>query len=274
MKAADHPSSPDGFFDGGISHPLIVTVSGASKDVGKSSLASFLVKHLPGCAAVKVSVHRRRPPGEFVVEEGEPLRNPGTDTGRLYSAGARPVLWVRSTVETLQRDWEKVLERVDAPVLVVEGNSILRFLRPDFAVFVMGSTLQDFKPSAYTALAKAHTVVVEGGEGLKGEEVLELERRVKALNPRAKLVMVRELGRERAWGIVLSRMVGCIGGELVEQNVDPRILEAVREKAEEGRLPCAVALKLAEKLGVPPLEVGKAADALKVKITKCSLGCF
>jgi hypothetical protein len=35
-----------------------------------------------------------------------------------------------------------------------------------------------------------------------------------------------------------------------------------------------VALKLAEELRVPPAEVGKAANALDVKIVKCSLGCF
>ena len=52
------------------------------------------------------------------------------------------------------------------------------------------------------------------------------------------------------------------------------MLQAVREKAEEGRLPCAVALKLAEELGIPSLEVGKAANALNIKIVQCSLGCF
>ncbi|MDI6873429.1 MAG: hypothetical protein QME89_06095 [Actinomycetota bacterium] len=57
-------------------------------------------------------------------------------------------------------------------------------------------------------------------------------------------------------------------------DVEERVLQAVKEKAEEGRIPCAVALKLAEELGVPPLEVGKAANALNIKIVKCSLGCF
>ncbi|MBC7247449.1 MAG: hypothetical protein H5T73_06695 [Actinobacteria bacterium] len=56
--------------------------------------------------------------------------------------------------------------------------------------------------------------------------------------------------------------------------VDDRVLQAVRERAEEGRIPCAIALELAEELGVPPLEVGKAANALNVKIVQCSLGCF
>ncbi len=56
--------------------------------------------------------------------------------------------------------------------------------------------------------------------------------------------------------------------------IDEKVMEAVKAKAEEGRIACAVALKLAEELEVPTAEVGKAANALDVKIVKCSLGCF
>ncbi|NPV60799.1 MAG: hypothetical protein HPY75_14210 [Actinobacteria bacterium] len=60
----------------------------------------------------------------------------------------------------------------------------------------------------------------------------------------------------------------------MSDEVDEKLKEAVKEKAEEGRIACAVALKLAEELGVSTLEVGKAANALGIKITRCSLGCF
>ncbi|MBN2026905.1 MAG: hypothetical protein JW854_09130 [Actinobacteria bacterium] len=56
--------------------------------------------------------------------------------------------------------------------------------------------------------------------------------------------------------------------------VDEKILEAVKARAVEGRLYCAVALKLAEELKVSPKEIGKAANVLDIKIAKCSLGCF
>jgi G3E family GTPase len=138
----------------------------------------------------------------------------------------------------------------------------------------MSAGFEGFKPSAFEALERAHAVVVNGMEDISGEEALELERRIKEYNPRAKLVMVSELGRERAWEMVLSRAAGKLGGELMSPDVEERVLQAVKEKAEEGRIPCAVALKLAEELGVPPLEVGKAANALNIKIVKCSLGCF
>ena len=48
----------------------------------------------------------------------------------------------------------------------------------------------------------------------------------------------------------------------------------VREASKEGRLACAVALRLADELGVPPREIGRAADRLGIKIVGCQLGCF
>ncbi len=276
MRGAERPSSPDGFFSAreGNERPRIITVSGASKDVGKSTLAAFLASRCRACAGMKVSVHRERPPGEAVIEEGETPLRPDTDTGRLRLAGARPVLWLRTRREDLAQDLKEALARLQAPVIIVEGNSVLRHLEPDFAVFVMSATFEDFKPSAYEALKKAHVVLVNGVEDISGRKALELERKIKEYNPKAKTVMVAELGREKAWEVVLSRAAARIGGDLMSSEVEERVMQAVKEKAEDGRLPCPVALKLAEELKVPPLEVGKAANALNVKIVKCSLGCF
>jgi len=44
--------------------------------------------------------------------------------------------------------------------------------------------------------------------------------------------------------------------------------------ATDNRIPCAGAFAIAKSLGIPPGEVGKAADKLKIKISKCQLGCF
>lgn len=44
--------------------------------------------------------------------------------------------------------------------------------------------------------------------------------------------------------------------------------------AKESRIKCANAFAIAKSLGIPPDEVGKAANKLKIKISKCQLGCF
>jgi len=273
MTGNAYPSSPGGLFSGreGL---RVITISGANKDIGKSSLAAYLAGHCRSCAGVKVTVHTERPSGEAVIEEANPPAAPGTDTARMVEAGASPVFWVRTTVEDLTAAMEETWPRLRAPVVIVEGNSVLKHVEPDFAVFIMGSTFDDFKPSAFAAIRKADTVVVNGDKHLTGADIMELERKVKELNPRAKLVVVSELGRDRAWEIILSRAAGRVGGGLMSDEVDERILEAVKAKAEEGRISCAVALKLAEELKVSTMEVGKAANAENIKIVKCSLGCF
>ena len=53
-----------------------------------------------------------------------------------------------------------------------------------------------------------------------------------------------------------------------------KIAEEIRKKAVNGRLPCPVARKIAQKLAVQYREVGKTADELNVKISDCDLGCF
>lgn len=254
--------------------PRIITISGANKDIGKSSLAAYLAAHCRTCAGMKVSIHPERLPGEAIVEEKDPPEDPETDTARMMRAGACPVFWVRSTGEDVAADFAQAISRVDAPVVIVEGNSVLDELEPDYAVFIMNPTFDDFKPSAFRAIGKAHTVVVNGEKDLSGAEVLELEREVKKRNPKAKILVVSELGRERVLKTVLSRAVGRVGGDHMSAETEEKVKEAVKAKAQEGRIPCAVALKLAEELGVPTMEVGDAANELDIKIVKCSLGCF
>ena len=52
-------------------------------------------------------------------------------------------------------------------------------------------------------------------------------------------------------------------------------LEAkIKSSLVDGKLPCAVAFKIAKELKVSPREVGKAANKLAIKISNCQLGCF
>jgi hypothetical protein len=45
-------------------------------------------------------------------------------------------------------------------------------------------------------------------------------------------------------------------------------------KARDMKVPCALARKIAEDLGVKYKDVGAAANELGVKINNCELGCF
>ena len=56
--------------------------------------------------------------------------------------------------------------------------------------------------------------------------------------------------------------------------MDEKIVTAIREQTREGILRCAAAFRIAEELGVTPLEVGETADALEVRLSRCQLGLF
>lgn len=52
------------------------------------------------------------------------------------------------------------------------------------------------------------------------------------------------------------------------------VLEKVKEKSIDGRISCSVALNVAREFKVSPVQVGRAANELKIKIFGCQLGCF
>ena len=56
--------------------------------------------------------------------------------------------------------------------------------------------------------------------------------------------------------------------------LDGIIENEIQASLVNGRLPCAVAFKIAGKLKVTPRQVGDAANRLSIKITSCQLGCF
>ncbi len=50
--------------------------------------------------------------------------------------------------------------------------------------------------------------------------------------------------------------------------------EEIQASLVKGRLPCAVAFTITEKLDVAPRMVGDKANELKIRIINCQLGCF
>ncbi len=55
---------------------------------------------------------------------------------------------------------------------------------------------------------------------------------------------------------------------------EEEIIAKLKEAAREGKIPCAMAQKIAAENHVPMKRVGDLLDELKIKITQCQLGCF
>ena len=66
---------------------------------------------------------------------------------------------------------------------------------------------------------------------------------------------------------------------MTENNISPEapdggLEEAIRAELVNGKLPCAVAFKIAKQHKVAPRQVGDAANQLNIRIMNCQLGCF
>ena len=59
-----------------------------------------------------------------------------------------------------------------------------------------------------------------------------------------------------------------------DAKIDPDIADEIKRHISNGQLPCAVAFQVAQKLNKAPAEVGKTADLMNLKLTKCQLGLF
>lgn len=60
----------------------------------------------------------------------------------------------------------------------------------------------------------------------------------------------------------------------MKDKVAPNLEGELSAVARDGRVACATALALAERLSVSPRVVGAACDRLGLKIVSCQLGCF
>jgi len=67
-------------------------------------------------------------------------------------------------------------------------------------------------------------------------------------------------------------MVGSTSGS--QGDVGRALEEEMRASLVNGKLPCAVAFRIAKKLKISPRQVGDAANTLNIKISSCQLGCF
>ncbi len=58
--------------------------------------------------------------------------------------------------------------------------------------------------------------------------------------------------------------------------MNAKLIESLKETAEKnnGKITCAQAWEIADKFSVTKAEIGKQINELKIKITKCQLGCF
>jgi hypothetical protein len=158
----------------------LVVIGGHSRSVGKTSVVAGLISSLPDFrwTAVKITQYGHgicSTNGEAcdcatadhswaILEERD--RSGESDTSRFLLAGAEQAFWVRTEQGRLAEAMPALRQRLaGARNVIVESNSVLKFLRPDLYVTVLDPATADFKNSAREFLDRADAVILHEADG-------------------------------------------------------------------------------------------------------------
>jgi hypothetical protein len=156
----------------------IVVIGGHSRSVGKTSVVAELISALREFewTAVKITQYghgvcsANGAPCDCATDDHswaiseEKDRGGESDTSRFLAAGAARALWVRTEQGRLAEAMPALRQRLErARHVIVESNSVLRFLRPDLYLTVLDPTTEDFKNSAREFLDRAGAVILHNG---------------------------------------------------------------------------------------------------------------
>ena len=153
----------------------LVVVGGHSRSVGKTSVVAGLIAALPefNWTALKITQY-----GHGICSaDGKPChcatddhtraiteerdRSGESDTSRFLVAGAQHSIWVRTRQGMLAEALPDIRRRIaGAENVIMESNSIMRFLQPDLYLTVLDADREDFKDSAREFLDRADAVVL------------------------------------------------------------------------------------------------------------------
>lgn len=157
----------------------IVVIGGHSRNIGKTSVVAGLIAAMPEreWTAVKITQYGHgvcSVNGEScgcAVDEHtmaiseEHDRSSESDTSRFLVAGAARALWVRTKQGHLAEAMPELRKRIAAARnVIMESNSVLRFVRPDLYLTVLDYQTADFKNSARDYLDQADAIILHATE--------------------------------------------------------------------------------------------------------------
>lgn len=153
----------------------LVVIGGHSRSVGKTSVVAGLISALPEFewTAVKITQYGHGicsangeacdcATGDHSWAISEELDKSGeSDTSRFLVAGAQRVYWVRTEQGRLAEAIPSLRQRLEGERnVIIESNSVLRFLRPNLYLTVLDPATADFKKSAREFLDRADAIIL------------------------------------------------------------------------------------------------------------------
>jgi hypothetical protein len=161
----------------------ILVIGGHTRNVGKTSVVAGLIAALRDLhwTALKITQYGHgvcSANGEAcdcatgdhswaVTEEKD--RSGESDTSRFLVAGADHSWWVRTEQGRLAEAMPRVRQILASTKnVIIESNSILRFLKPDLYLTVLDPATADFKSSAREFLDRSDAVLLHSTENFAG----------------------------------------------------------------------------------------------------------
>ena len=176
----------------------VVVVGGHTRNIGKTSVVAGLIAALVDMrwTAVKITQYGHgicSANGEAcdcatadhtIAVSEERDRASGTDSSRYLAAGAVRSFWVRTQQGELHEAMPRVRKLIaSTDNVILESNSVLRFLKPDLALSVLDPSVEDFKPSALRFLDRVDALVMPATAG-KGSAWEGVSAQLMARKPR------------------------------------------------------------------------------------------
>jgi hypothetical protein len=161
----------------------IVVIGGHSRSVGKTSVVAGLISALReyDWTAVKITQYghgvcsANGAPCDCATDDHawaiseEKDRAGESDTSRFLVAGAKRALWVRTEQGRLAEAMPALRQRIERTRhVLIESNSVLKFLRPDLYLTVLDPNTSDFKTSAQEFLDRAGAVILHDASRIGG----------------------------------------------------------------------------------------------------------
>ncbi len=161
---------------------MVVVVGGHTRNIGKTSVVAGLIAALPEqrwtaikitqfghgvCSANGEPCDCETADHTIAISEEREFAS-GTDSSRYLAAGAVKSFWVRTRQGQLAEAMPRIRQLIAAAddagsAVIVESNSVLRFLQPDLSLSVLDPTVVDFKDSAKRYLDRVDALVVPQG---------------------------------------------------------------------------------------------------------------
>lgn len=150
-------------------------IGGHSRSLGKTSVVSGLISALReyDWTAVKITQYGHgvcsangapcdcaTADHTWAISE-EKDRSGESDTSRFLVSGAVRALWVRTEQGRLAEAMPALRRRIEnSRNVILESNSVLKFMRPDLYITVLDPATEDFKKSAQEFLDRAGAMII------------------------------------------------------------------------------------------------------------------